>query len=105
MNAGKSDVKSMKCWNHNTTNKLMEKCMNVIFMNKKHTRTEARRTENKFVEFTIYPYKESQYRETVSLSPFIVETIINKCLGTPCQLEDSLRKDTCNNDHIRLSLN
>ena len=36
MSTGSSDVKSVEYWTLNTTNKLMEKCMDVICLNTKN---------------------------------------------------------------------
>ena len=52
MNTGRDDVQSVKYWTLNTTNKVMERYMDVKCMNTKYARTETRNTKNNFVEFT-----------------------------------------------------
>ena len=51
MNTGRDDVQSVKYWTLNTTNKVMERYMDVKCMNTKYARTETRNTKNNFVEF------------------------------------------------------
>ena len=85
MSTGRGDVKSVKYWTLNTTNKLMEKCMNVICMNSKYARIDAINTKNKFVELTLLSVRRGPILEI--------------------QVGDSLKKYTLDNDHIPLSLN
>ena len=51
-----------------------------------------------------YPYEDSISCETASVSPFVVQIITNKCLGTTFKVGDSQRKDACDYYLIRLSL-
>ena len=52
MNTRRDDVRSVKYWTLNTTNKFMKKCMGVVRMNTKYVSTKAINTKNKFVELT-----------------------------------------------------
>ena len=52
MSTGISDVMTVEYWTLNTTNKPMEKCMDVVRINTKYAKTEARNTRNKSVDLT-----------------------------------------------------
>ena len=52
MSTGISDVMTVEYWTLNTTNKPMEKCMDVVRINTNYAKTEARNTRNKSVDLT-----------------------------------------------------
>ena len=51
-----------------------------------------------------YPYEESISCKTASVGPFVVQIIINKCLGTTFKVGDWQRKGTCDYYLICFSL-
>ena len=75
----------------------------VLSMNTEYAKTKAIKFVNNFLHFSQFT-AQRMILGNINPSPFAVDSIIAKCLGTPFEVEDSLRKDTCDNDQIRFPL-
>ena len=74
--------------------------VNVACMNTRYTKTKANETVNNF--FHLSQFSVWRLWEIICLRPFAVETIIAK--AKPFEAVDLLRKDTRDEDKIRLAL-